>query len=36
VHVLRIPAVVLYMQVKLVNVLTYVPILSYKNGVTIP
>jgi len=25
-----------YMQVKLVNILTYVPILSYKNGVTIP
>jgi len=24
------------MQVKLVNILTYVPILSYKNGVTIP
>jgi len=23
-------------QVKLVNILTYVPILSYKNGVTIP
>jgi len=24
------------MQIKLVNILTYVPILSYKNGVTIP
>jgi len=24
------------MQVKLVNTLTYVPILSYKNGFTIP
>jgi len=24
------------MQVKLVNILTYVSILSYKNGVTIP
>jgi len=24
------------MQVKLVNILTYIPIVSYKNGVTIP
>jgi len=24
------------MKVKLVNILTYVPILSYKNGATIP
>jgi len=24
------------LQVKLVNILTYIPILSYKNGVTIP
>jgi len=24
------------MQVKLVNILNYIPILSYKNGITIP
>jgi len=39
VHVLGIPTFVFFnvcMQVKLVNILTYVPVLSYKNGVTIP
>ena len=25
-----------YRQIKLVNILTYVPISSYKNGVTVP
>ena len=39
VHVLGIPTFVFFnvcMQVKLVNILTLVPLLSYKNGVTIP
>ena len=39
-HVLGIPTFVFFsnvcMQVKLVNILTYVLILSYKNGVSIP
>jgi len=40
VHVLGIPTFVVFfnvcMQVKLVNILTYIPILSYKNGIIIP
>jgi len=39
VHALGIPTFVfsnVCMQVKLVNILTYVQILSYENGVTVP
>jgi len=39
VNVLGIPTFVFFnvcMQVKLVNILTYIPIVSYKNGVTVP